>query len=126
MRVGVDEDLEVGEELEETVHGLRFPEKKITNVEALRYFGLKGRHSIYKRQLPGSGRTLLVIMGITDLENQLQFKLLKKAMVGGGLVDYNKFLIKPHPGLSPEGLRLVCEYESKFDFLVKNQLKLSR
>ncbi|MDP6180810.1 MAG: hypothetical protein QGG48_13040 [Desulfatiglandales bacterium] len=96
-----------------------FPKKKVSAVEALRYFNLNGRHSVYKKPLPSSGRTLLVIMGITDRENQFQFQLLSEAAEAGGLQTYSQILIKPHPGLSPDGLKLV--YGLNFKFSIRKQ-----
>ena len=96
-----------------------FPDRKIAEVEALRYFSLKGYHSVYKKQLPPSGRTLLVIMGIKDRENQLQFELLGEAAAIGGLANYSKILVKPHPALSPTGLEVV--YKSNLNLLIKKQ-----
>ena len=101
------------------VRSTGFPGEKTAKVEALRYFDLKGGYSIYKKQLPASGRTLLVIMGITDRENQLQFQLLREAAVMGGVANYSQILIKPHPALSPGGLKPV--YELNFEFSIKNQ-----
>ena len=96
-----------------------FPEEKMVKVEALRYFELLGCHSIYKKQLPACDRTLLVVMAIRDQDNQYQFRLLREVAAAGGLASYSQILIKPHPRLSPEGLRPV--YESNFDFSIKNQ-----
>ena len=96
-----------------------FPQDKIAKTEALRYFGLKGRYQVYKKPLSPENRTLLVIMGITDRENQLQFKLLKEASSMGGLHNYKQIWVKPHPGLSPDGMKPA--YESNIDFLIKDQ-----
>lgn len=96
-----------------------FPPERIAQVEAMRYFNLKGRYHVYKKTMPATGRILLVIMGITDLENQLQFQLLREAVAVGGLQSYSQILIKPHPGLSPDGLKLI--YESNFEFSIRDQ-----
>ena len=96
-----------------------FPQEKIAKTDALRYFDLKGRYSIYKKTMPATGRILLVIMGITDRENQFQFQLLREAATAGGLQSYSQVFIKPHPGLSPDGLKPV--YESGIKFLIKDQ-----
>ena len=96
-----------------------FPEEKIAMTEALRYFDLKGRHSVYKKPLPSADRTLLVIMGITYRENQYQFQFLNEAAEAGGLQSYSQILVKPHPGLSRVGLKLV--YGLNFKFSIKNQ-----
>jgi len=96
-----------------------FPQEKIAKTEALRYFGLKGRYQIYKKPLLPENRTLLVIMGITDRENQFQFELLKEAASIGGLKSYKQIWVKPHPALSPDGIKPV--YESNIDFIIKDQ-----
>ena len=96
-----------------------FPQEKIAKTEALRYFGLKGRYQIYKKPLSPENRTLLIIMGITDRENQFQFELLKEAASIGGLNSYKHIWVKPHPALSPDGIKLV--YDSNIDFLIKDQ-----
>ena len=97
----------------------RFPHEKIAKVEAMRYFNLKGRYHTYKKTAPAKGRILLAIMGITDRENQFQFQLLREAAATGGLQSYSQVFIKPHPGLSPDGLKLV--HESNFEFSIKDQ-----
>jgi surface carbohydrate biosynthesis protein (TIGR04326 family) len=96
-----------------------FPQEKIAKTEALRYFGLKGRYRMHKKPLSPENRTLLVIMGITDGENQFQFELLKEAASIGGLKTYKQIWVKPHPGLSPDGIKPV--YESNIDFSIKDQ-----
>ena len=96
-----------------------FPYEKIAKVEAMRYFNLKGRYHIYKKTVPATGRILLAIMGITDRENQFQFQLLREAARAGGLQGYSQVFIKPHPGLSPGGLKPV--YESGIKFSIKDQ-----
>jgi surface carbohydrate biosynthesis protein (TIGR04326 family) len=101
------------------LHEAGFPKDKIAKVEALRYFGLKGRYHIYKKPIPSSERTLLLIMGYSGLENRFQFQLLKEAANYGALQNYNQILVKPHPGLSPDGLRPV--YESKLNLSIKNE-----
>jgi surface carbohydrate biosynthesis protein (TIGR04326 family) len=103
----------------ELLQNAGFPQEKIAKTEALRYFGLKGRYQIYKKPLSSKNRTLLVIMGITDQENQFQFELLKEAASNGGMKSYKQIWVKPHPGLSPNGLKPV--YESNIDFLIKDQ-----
>ena len=96
-----------------------FPKDKIAKTEALRYFNLKGKYSIYKKPLPSVGRILLVIMGITEHENRFQFQLLREAVDAGGLQLYSEILIKPHPGLSPDGLKVV--HECDFEFEIRDQ-----
>ena len=98
-----------------------FPEERIAEVEAVRFFGLKGKY-MAKKQIPENGRTLLVIMGITDRENNFLFRLLQEAHAEGGLEKYNQVLIKPHPALSPDGLAPV--YESKFEYFIKKSQSL--
>ena len=96
-----------------------FPEEKIAKVEAARYFGLKGKRLIYKKPIPPTERTLLVIMGIKDQENQFQFRFLNEAAKIGGLRKYSQIIIKPHPGLSSDGFKIV--HESNFKFSLKDQ-----
>jgi len=96
-----------------------YPLDKVAKAEALRYFDLKGNYLLYKKPLSAAGRTLLVIMGITDQENQFQFQILKEAVAAGGLQYYRKVLLKPHPGLSPDGLQLV--HEVGFELIISNQ-----
>ena len=96
-----------------------FPEGKIAKVEAARYFGLRGRRLIFKKPIPPTERTLLVIMGIMDRENQLQFELLNKASTLGGLKSYSQIMIKPHPGLSSDALKIVNN--SNFEYSIMDQ-----
>jgi len=96
-----------------------FPEEKIARVEALRFLELKGRYHIYKKPIPRTERTLLVIMGITDHENQSQFQLLREAADTGALQNYSQVIVKPHPTLSSSRLKPV--YESGIELSIKNQ-----
>ena len=97
-----------------------FPEGRIARVEAARYFELKGKFSIYKKPIPPTGRTLLVIMGgVSDGENEFQFRLLREAAEIGGLESYSRILVKPPPDLSSDGLKPV--HGSNLQLSITNQ-----
>ena len=76
-----------------------YPSNKTARIEALRYFGLSGKHGSFKKPTVATGRNLLMVAGILPEEARFQIQLLKQADEQGGLEKYDQVWIKPHPGL---------------------------
>ena len=75
-----------------------YPKERIAPVEALRFLNLKGNFQTEKKTLKTSNRTLLVATGLLEYDTQFQLKLLDQAASIGGLREYDRVLIKAHPG----------------------------
>ena len=76
-----------------------WPADRLTTVEALRYMGLGGKQGAYARQLPETGRRLLVVTGYMHSETDFQIRLLARAIEFGALATYGRVTVKPHPYL---------------------------
>ena len=102
----------------------QYPSEKITRVEALRYFHLKGKFGCYKKPPPSSKRKLLMITGIIPEEARFQIQLLNQADEKGGLEKYDEVCIKPHPGLMLDSLLKDFKHKIKFNIVNRPILEL--
>lgn len=76
---------------------LGWPAEILTTGEALRYSHLAGQQNRERHVLPPFNRHLLVVTGIMPAEARLQLALLEEAELLGGLSQYDKISVKPHP-----------------------------
>jgi len=97
----------------------KYPSEKLTRIEALRYFHLKGKYECFKKPITTSGRTLLIVTGILPEEARVQIQLLKLAYKNGGLNKYDEVWIKPHPGLTLDPI--LDDLKPEFKFSLVNQ-----
>lgn len=99
----------------------QYPKEKITQVEALRYFYLRGEFQSGKKLLKKYNRTLLVATGYLRAETRFQLKLLNQAAKNGGLKTFDKILIKCHPASPTDASEYLEGVKSYFKYLIINK-----
>jgi surface carbohydrate biosynthesis protein (TIGR04326 family) len=101
-----------------------YPSRKITHIEALRYFGLSGKYGSLKKPTAPTGRKLLMVSGILREEARFQIELLKQADEQRGLEKYDQVWIKPHPGLAIDPLLKDLKPHFKFTIVTSPIIEL--
>ena len=97
-----------------------FPMDRLTVVEAVRYLYLEGKRNLAAAVHTRLKKTLLIITGYLELQNDFQLGLLVEASKLGALVGYEKIVIKPHPYCSVDstlsdislGVQIEIKHES--------------
>lgn len=92
-----DKLITVGEVPSNKLRQWGWPGDIVTEAEALRYMSLLGKYGVEGRNLPETGRHLLVITGYMHSETEAQLRLLAAAAQLGALRAYSQVTIKPHP-----------------------------
>jgi surface carbohydrate biosynthesis protein (TIGR04326 family) len=101
-----------------------YPSRKITRIEALRFFGLSGKYGCFKKPIVSSGRKLLVVTGMLPEEVRFQIQLLKQAGEEGGLGKYDEVWIKPHPALMLDPILNDLKPNFKFTIVTRPLIEL--
>ncbi len=101
-----------------------YPSRKITRIEALRYFNLSGKYGCFRKPIVSSGRKLLVVTGILPEEVRFQIQLLKQAGEEGGLGKYDEVWIKPHPVLMLDPILKDLKPNFKFTIVTRPLIEL--
>ncbi len=96
-----------------------YPQEKLLPVEALRYLHLMGRFGSEKKDLPQTGRILLVASGMTNQETPAHFEMLVEAAQKSGLDKYAKVIIKPHPAFPLNDF--LKNYDLPFSYTLSNE-----
>jgi surface carbohydrate biosynthesis protein (TIGR04326 family) len=93
-----------------------YPSHNTTRIEALRYFGLRGKYGSFRKPTPPSRRKLLIVTGILPKEARFQIEILSQADKQGGLEEYDQVWIKPHPGLTLDPI--LKDLNPNFKFII--------